>query len=434
MGLMHLKWFEEKGHLEVKNNKLFIGGLEAEEIAREFGTPLYVYNGNRIIENFKTIEAAFKCSDRSVNICFAMKANPHIAILKLLLKEGACIDATSSNEVKIALRAGFPREKIMFTGTSVSNTDLKELMDAGVLINVDSVSQLRRLKKQGFNGMVSIRWNPGLSDELHVHRHVITAGKYVKFGIPESNILNAFKEAKEAGLEVVGLHQHIGSGWLGKDVETFLETVDRTIGIAEKAENVLGKSLDFIDFGGGPGIPYSEGEEKFPIEEYAKGICEKLQKSGLKAKIKVEPGRFIVGDAGILLVEVNTVEGKNVETVGVNAGFNTLLRPAFYQAFHEIVLCNGVNNSLFKDTMVAGNLCESGDVFNESKEDLRKLPKIKEGDILAILCAGAYGYAMSSNYNSQSRPREVMILNGKPHLITEKDSIEDLLHLQREID
>ncbi|MFH0714934.1 MAG: diaminopimelate decarboxylase [Candidatus Diapherotrites archaeon] len=430
-----MQWFESKGHLEVEKNQLHIAGLSAVELAKEFGTPLYVYNGKRIVENFQEMQNAFQAfADRPFSIHYAMKANPHVEVLKLLKSQRAKIDATSVNEVKIALKAGFSEDEILFTGTSVSNSDLTELKSLGVLVNVDSFSQLKRLKKLGSrHSKISIRWNPGKGEELHIHDHVITAGKYVKFGIPESKVLEAFQTAKELGFTVSGLHQHIGSGWLGKDVKTFLQTVDKTLAMAKKGEKILGYPLEFIDFGGGPGIPYTPKQEKFPMREYANGICSKLKKSGLKAEIKLEPGRFLVGDAGILLVEVNTVEQKNIPVVGVNAGFNTLVRPAFYGAHHEIVLANQVEGKT-KPMMIAGNLCESGDVFTEGKNVLRKIPSPKEGDILAVLCAGAYGYAMASTYNSQSRPREVLILNGNARLISEKESVDDLLQMQKMVE
>ncbi|MDO8428830.1 MAG: diaminopimelate decarboxylase [Candidatus Diapherotrites archaeon] len=424
-------WYESKDHLEIKNNQLFIGGLNTTVLAKQFGTPLYVYNGNRIVENFQRLKTAFiQASLPNIRIHYAMKANFHPAILRLLNQQNAFLDCVSPNEVLLGLKAGFSSEKILFTGTSVSNDDLKILLKAKVLINIDSLSQLKRLKKlvksNAGKVRISVRWNPG-SFGAGLHDHTITAGKHVKFGIPEKQVLNAFKLAKIFGFQVVGLHEHIGSGWKGKDVQTFLKTVSKTLSMAEKAEKVLGYSLEFVDLGGGPGIPYSVSQDFFPIQEYAKGIALAFQNSKLTCSIAIEPGRYVVGDSGILLTTVNTVEQKGSLIAGVDSGFNCLIRPAFYGAFHEIVNCNQVNSKQKQKYMVAGNLCESSDFFNESKYQSRPIPGIQEGTVLALLCAGAYGYAMSSNYNLRARPAEVLIWNKKAKIITRKDSFKEIV-------
>ena len=403
-------WWENKGHLEVNDrNHLAIAGRDGCALAKEYGTPLYVYDKQRIVDNFSAIRSAFqKCSD-NFRIHYAMKANSNPDVLKILCREGAYIDAVSPYEARFAMDAGYPREKIMFTGTSVSDTDLKMLVDEGVFINIDSLSQIKRLRKFAGEGLnVSLRWNPGMG--AGHHSHTITAGKYIKFGIPESKLSCAVELVKESGFNLVGLHQHIGSGWLADDVGVFLETVDRTIGAAVKIQDKIGHDLEFIDFGGGPGIPYCAKDKEFPLDVYAKGICSKVQDSPLKnAEIAIEPGRYIVGDAGVLLLEINTVEEKNVPLIGVNGGFNTLARPSFYGSYHEMVVCNCAVSDNEKGFMVAGNLCESGDVFSVNRESLRKLPVPSEGDVLAILDAGAYGYSMASTYNSRPKPREVLV-------------------------
>jgi len=422
-------WWEIPNHLDVRNNELFIAGIKATGLAQRHKTPLYAYNGNRIVENLNRLKSAFESAGAKPRIHYAIKANSHLAVLQILARQGAWADTVSVNEAKLALKAGFPREKILFTGTSVSNADITELMALGIRVNIDSFSQMARMKELGFKGEVSIRWNPG--EGAGHHEHTITAGKFIKFGIPENKIESAFMQAKAKGFKLVGLHQHIGSGWLGKDVNIFLETVSKTIAVAEKAEGLIGKKLEFVDFGGGPGIPYSQGQPAFPLEKYAKGISEKMKASSLKAEIAIEPGRYIVGDAGVLLVEVNTVEEKNVPIIGVNSGFTHLIRPAFYGAHHEIILCGNVGGKERNKFMVAGNLCETSDVFNESKHELRELPLPKEGSILAILNAGAYGYSMASNYNSRLKPACVLLLNGKEHLVSERQGFEDLLAKER---
>ena len=411
-------------HLEERNGNLHIGGIDANTLAREYGTPLYVYNGDRILGNYRGIRDAMqKHADREVRVMYAVKANSTLAVLKMLAEDGAHADVVSPDEARISIDAGFTPDKIIFTGTSVSNKDLEAITELGIRINIDSFSQMRRLAKLG-KFKVSIRWNPG--EGVGHHEHVITAGKLVKFGIPEEKIVRAFKEAVDLGLEPVGLHQHIGSGWMDEEVDIFLTTVDKTLQVAMDATAIIGHDLEFVDFGGGPGIPYFTTEMIFPLEKYAGGICTKVSESGLNFKaIAIEPGRYIVGDAGVLLTEINTVEDKGVPMLGVDAGFNTLIRPAMYDAIHTIIICNKADRPAEREYMVAGNLCESGDVFHNLNK-LRGLPVPDEGDILAIIDAGAYGFSMASEYNMRGMPAEVLIRDGIPKLIRERRGYEEM--------
>lgn len=423
-------FWEIPDHIEIQDGKLLIGGLEAGEIAREFGTPVYVYDGERVVSNYRRLEDSLsEYSDREVRIYYAAKANTSLAIMKILADAGAWVDVVSPNEARLALQAGFPKEKVLFTGTSVSDRDLEELVELGVMINVDSFSQMRRLAKLG-QFRIAIRWNPGQG--AGYHEYVITAGKYIKFGIPEEKIADAFSEAVRLGHKPVALHQHIGSGWLEEDVDTFLSTVDKTMSVVREVTKVIGYDLEFVDFGGGLGIPYLSGEEEFPIDKYSKGLCEKVKASGLDfGAIAIEPGRYIAGDAGVLLVEINTVEEKGVPIVGVDAGFGTFLRPALYNARHVMVLCEKADREAEGEFMVAGNLCEAGDVFHEMKK-LVKLPRPEEGDILAILDTGAYGFAMASEYNMRNLPAEVLVEDNRARLIRERGTYSDLLRRQVE--
>lgn len=424
-------WWTEKGHLEVGNNQLYIGGMNAVELASKYGTPLYVYNGNKIKGNFERLNAALSAHTDNYRIHFAVKANSHIQIQKLAYDTGAYADCVSPIECRMALKAGLSKERVLFTGTSVSNSDLEDLVNLGVRINIDSVSQLRRLAKLSTKPELSVRWNPGEGAGAGLHSHTITAGKYIKFGIPEHKVLDTFREAKALGFKVVGLHQHIGSGWLGDDVQVFHDSVRRTLNVANQAQEILGSAFEFIDFGGGPGIRYREGQTPFPIEEYARGLIEQVRAEGYRGTIAIEPGRFPVGESGILLLEVNTVEEKNIPIVGVDGGFNTLIRPAFYESYHEIVLANRVESDDRQEVMVAGNLCESSDVFNCSKKELREIAMPEEGEILALLCAGAYGFEMASTYNGRPLPAQVLIMDGKDHLITERGTFESIVELQK---
>jgi diaminopimelate decarboxylase len=426
---------EIQGHLEVVGNSLHIGGVDCTGIADEFGTPTYVYNIDRVLENYRRLRDGLEDhADRGVAVYYAVKANFNPAILRALADEGAHADVLSVYETEFALRSGFPRERIMFTGTSVTDETMAYLLDNGVLINIDSFSQMRRLAKIAPEGLeVSVRWNPG--EGAGFDPKVITAGsrshgRPVKFGIEEGKILDLCGEALDLGLRPVGLHQHIGSGWTGGDVDRFLETVGLTLDVAGRMTDLLGHDLRQVDFGGGPGIPSRPGQQEFPIDRYCRGIYEQVKKSGLGfERICVESGRYIVGDAGVLLTRVNTVEEKSGNLiVGVDAGFNALIRPAFYggyvdgvfrEAYHEMVVAGRIEGPQDLCT-VAGPLCETGDLLAID----RRMTRPEEGEVLAILGVGAYGYSMASVYNLQPRPAEVIVPKGR--LVTRRDDLESL--------
>ncbi len=404
-------WWEVPGHLETRNGGLFIAGEPAAEISRKFGTPLYVYDSKRVAENYdKFYDAVNKFSDRETRIHYAMKANSNSEILKLLCKKGAWIDAVSPEEVNAALDAGFPAGKILFTGTSVSNSDLKMLSGAGVRVNVDSLSELERLSRISTDIDISLRMDPGIRG-AGVNWKVVTAGKEshgvpIKFSIPAEQIVTAAKMAKDYGFRVVGLHEHIGSNWRTNDeVNEFLHTVDIVL---DKAKQISGMhELEFVNFGGGPGVRYQESHPEFPLERYAKETCQKVKDSGLGFKaVCFEPGRFVVADAGLLLVEVVDVKERYGDVVaGVNSGFNHLVRPVMYGSHHEIINCSRAAAKADMLITVAGNLCETGDVFAAK----RLMPRPEEGDILAIHNAGAYGFSMASHYNMRALPKEVVL-------------------------
>ena len=260
---------EIKGHLEIEDNRLHVGGVPCTEIADEFGTPTYVYNTDRVLENYTRLRDGLEANaDREIVVYYAVKANFNPAILRALAVEGAHADVLSVHEAEFALRTGFPRERIMFTGTSVTDEAMEYLLEKGILINVDSFSQMRRLARIAPEGLeVSVRWNPG--EGAGFDPKVITAGarshgRPVKFGIEEVKILDLCQEALKLGLRPIGLHQHIGSGWTGDDVDRFLDTVVLTLGMAERITDLLGHDLRQVDFGGGPASPTDRSRRSFP--------------------------------------------------------------------------------------------------------------------------------------------------------------------------
>ncbi len=430
-------WWTIPGHLEVKGHKLYIGGLSARKLADEYGTPIYVTNGNRIEDNYRRLHDSVQDNlSRELNIHYSVKANSNISILRLLKKLGASVDTVSPFEVLAAEKAGFSKEEIICTGTSFSDEDMAAIAGKAFM-NIDSLSQLKRYsdlaKAENFDRRISIRINPG-KGAGHCP-DCITAGEDAKYGVPEQEAVLAYRKAIEYGLKPVGIHEHIGSGILPPDLDVFYESAEKLLDIAGKIKGSCGIDFEFMDFGGGLGIPYKESDTAIDLAAFGKRfgglIEEKASAYNLgDFKVYLEPGRFIVGDSTILLTRVVECNKKYVNELGVNAGFNVLDRPARYKTYHEIVNADKADLAAKEMYRVSGNLCESGDVFTENKHALRKLPLTEEGDLLAILNGGAYGSSMSSNYNMRPRAREVMVLDGRAEIIRESDSFEDIIKNQ----
>ena len=438
-----MAWWETSS-FRLVDGVLHLGATSATALARRYGTPLYVYGRKRIVENYRTITAAFEGrTDAEIRICYAMKANSHPRILRLLRAEGAWIDAVSPGEVRAARAAGFPARRILFTGTSLSEEDFREAFAmSGLTVNIDALEQIEimaRVRDRHFAGKrvrVAVRWNPGIGRGFNPK--VITAGERssdgtpIKFGVEDRKVLAAFRKAAACGFEPVGLHQHLGSGWVRDDYPDVLEAVDRMIAKAGELQSA-GFHLEFLDFGGGFGPRYAAEQTLFPLARYAAAICGRVRRSGLRpAAIAVEPGKSLVADAGAILLRVEYAK----ESYGnifacVNGGtFNTLPRSAIYaHPYHEILNAgpsettklSGIKKSssmtrasavhpLIADrkiirVTVAGHICETGDVFGR---DVR-MPRPEAGDILAVLGAGAYGRSMASNFNLRPIPAEILV-------------------------
>jgi diaminopimelate decarboxylase len=264
-----------------------------------------------------------------------------------------------------------------------------------------------------------------------MHSHLITAGKHSKFGLWEPDALKAYETAKKAGVKRFGMHMHIGSGIL--DVKPFVQALEKLLNIVKEIHSQLNIEFEFVDVGGGLGVPYKPGEKELDLAVFSEKVLSlfksRIEKDGLgKPFFCVEPGRFLVADAGILLTAVNTVKITPFKKfVGVDAGFNTLLRPAMYGAYHHIVVANKLNAPEEITCDVVGPICESGDVLAKD----RRLPMVQEGDLLAVLNTGAYSYVMSSQYNARPRAAEVLVRNGKVTLVREREQLDDLVKGQR---
>ena len=407
---------------EGKDGIMQIGGMSAVEIADRFGTPVYVTDERILRDNYRRVYGAFS-KYMETEIHYACKANTNLAILRILEQEGSHIDAVSIGEVLTCIRAGFPAERIMFTGVNVSNEELVALIETGCRINIDSESELERLaailgpRTKGFP--ISFRITPGVASGHGAK--VMTGGKGAKFGIPLDRVIPAYARAKELGFDPKGIHAHTGSG--GHDVDPFLDVVEVLTDMTNKIRDELDIRLEFIDFGGGLGVPYKPQEEECDVEALASEITDMILEETDVRKVCLEPGRYIVCDSTVLLARcVDVKDAGTKKYVGTDAGFNTLIRPAFYDSYHYVALANKFNKACTAKYDVVGPICETGDYIAHD----RILPDPKEGDVVAIYNAGAYGFSMSSNYNSRPRCREVLVNDGEAELIRESENIEDL--------
>lgn len=410
------------------NSTDFFKGNNPEAIASEYGTPVYVYNEEIIRKSMETVEGVITKYPYTAN--YSVKANTNIEILKLALEEGLNCDAMSPGEITLLLKAGFPPEKIFFVSNNVAAEEMQFAIDKGVMVSLDSLDQLDRFGQINPGGRCAVRINPGVGAG-HSEK-VITAGKKTKFAIAEEDIDKIFEIVDKYDLKIVGINQHIGSGFL--DPKPYIDAVTNLLRIADRFDN-----LEFIDFGGGYGIPYHklDDEKPFPMEDFKVKLepvlDEFVQRYGKTPLFKSEPGRYCVAEGSVILSRVQAIKvNAGIKYVGCDTGMNTLIRPAMYDSYHDIeVIRDGKvvdrdGNNDMETVNVSGPICETGDLIAKG----RLLPKAKTGDLLAILDTGAYGYAMASSYNSRPRPAEVMITKeGKVVQIRRRETIEDLLSL-----
>ncbi len=408
--------------MEVRDNRLCLGGCEAEALAAEFGTPLYVYEEAVIRRQCALFKESFAAAP--LDIHYALKANYNPAILTVLLEEGLGIDAVSPFEVRLCLELGFAPGQIIFTGNNTTEAELAFCLERGVPVNVGSLAELDCYGRLNPGGAVALRLNPDVG--AGHHSHVITGGPHSKFGIyhTEAEAIRGLLAVHR--LRLTGIHSHIGTGIL--EAAQMLEAMEIILHTAEAFAE-----LEFIDFGGGFGIPYRAGQQPLDLPALGRAMAERFaafcQSYGRPLRMKLEPGRYLVAQAGTLLVRVTNVQATPAHTfVGTDSGFNHLLRPAMYGAYHHILNASAVKGET-QPVVVAGNICESGDVFThggEGPED-RDLTAPEIGHLLALRDAGAYGYAQASNYNMRPRPAEIMVNEGAARLTRRRETYEDLV-------
>ncbi|MFV0440383.1 MAG: diaminopimelate decarboxylase [Lachnospirales bacterium] len=409
----------------------FFKNNNANELMEKYGSPLYVYSEDILLERTREIKQLVDYDNFVVN--YSAKANTSLGILQIIEKEGLHVDAMSPGEIFVEMEAGFTSDRIFYISNNVNEDELIFALEKGVIVSIDSLSQLEMIgnihKKalvKGFDGGVCVRFNSGVG--AGHHEKVVTGGKKTKFGINSEYLEDVKTIAKEYDLKIIGINQHIGS--LFMDGESYIQGAKNMIDLAKEFP-----LIKFVDLGGGFGIPYNRkhGEKALDLKELgeilSKYINDFTKELGREIIFKVEPGRYIACECGVILGKVTSIkENSGVKYVGCDIGFNVLQRPVMYDSYHEIEI-DSQDGELEKVTVV-GNICESGDVLGKD----RILPKASVGDVVTVYDAGAYGYTMASNYNQRLRPAEVLIRsNGEVVLLRKRDSFESLIENQFKI-
>ncbi len=411
---MHYFTFKEKG-LYCENSKV-------ADLAQTFGTPLYVYSAKTILDHFYKIKKAF----RSLNplICYSVKANSNLSIIKLLVDNGAGLDIVSGGELYRAKQVKCPAKKIVYASVGKTEKEIKDAINSKILMfNVESLPELERIeraaKKSKIKVNVSLRFNPDVAPKTH--SYITTGKKETKFGMDEETVKRIFINRKNyPDLSIIGIHIHIGSQI--QEARPFIQAIKRV----EKIVNALKDKkifLKYLNIGGGLGIIYDREKPQTAVE-FAKKVLPLLKRIGLQ--VILEPGRFIVGNAGILVTKVTYIKDTPQKRfIIVDAAMNDLARPSLYGAYHEITPLMRIPKTEHRKPKLAdvvGPICESGDFLGKSR-DLA----VNEGEYLAIFSAGAYGFSMSSNYNSRIRAAEVLVKGNKAYLVRKRETYKDLV-------
>lgn len=401
----------------------FYGNQTPKELVERFESPLYVYNEGILRERCREMARLIDLANFKAD--YSIKANSNLALLKIVHEEGLHADAMSPGEIHLLEAAGFLSHEIFYVGNNVSDDEMRFAIERGIAVSVDSLAQLERFGVINPGGEVAVRFNPGIGAGHHAK--VMTAGKKTKFGVAPYDLDEVQRITRRYDLKIIGINQHIGSLFLEGDV--YLQATQALLAIAENFDG-----LEFVDLGGGFGVPYrkQEGQARLDLVKLGKELTELLtgwtNKYGREIRFKIEPGRYLSAECGVLLGTVHAIKQLYDHTyIGTDLGFNALMRPVLYNAYHEIEAYRDgklIGTGERKTVQVVGNICETGDIMASD----RSLPYLMEGDLLGVMDAGAYGYAMSSNYNCRLRPAEVLVrMNGEAELIRRRDTFEDLM-------
>jgi diaminopimelate decarboxylase len=402
---------------EYRNDALHAEAVPLAQIAERYGTPCYVYSRAALTAACRSFGTAFGARDHLV--CYAVKANSTLAVLNLLARQGIGFDIVSGGELQRVLAAGGDARKVVFSGVGKTAEEMRQALSAGILcFNVESASELARLESVaaqcGKTASVSLRVNPDV--DPRTHPYIATGLKQNKFGIPYEEAFPLYQEARQMPhIDIVGIGCHIGSQLT--EVAPFVAALDRTLELADRLA-AAGIRLRHIDVGGGLGIRYRD-ETPPPVSDYAHALIERLGARALR--ILLEPGRAVAGAAGLLLTRVEYLKrGSERNFAVVDAAMNDLMRPALYDAWHEVLAVVRAGGEETYD--IVGPVCESGDFLARE----RKLA-LREGSLLAVMTAGAYGMSMSSNYNTRPRAAEVMVDGAQAHLVREREAVSELM-------
>lgn len=406
-------------HFQYRDGKLHAEELGVRQLAEQYGTPLYIYSAATLRRHFKAFDSAFKGLDHMT--CYSVKANSNVSLLRLLAQQGAGMDIVSGGELYRALRAGVAPEKIVYSGVGKKADEIREALEAGILMfNVESMAELKRIntiaKEMGKVARISFRINPDVDPQTHPY--ISTGMKKNKFGLDIEHSLKAYEMARDMdAVEPVGMDCHIGSQLTS--IEPFLEALDKLIAFYNRLAD-MGVAIKYLDLGGGLGIQYNEEEPPHP-EAFGKALTEKLK--DLPLTVILEPGRVIAGNAGIMVTEVvYTKQTPSKNFLIVDAAMNDLVRPALYDSYHRIAEVEEHGRDSVEVDIV-GPICESSDFLARDRE----LPALEQGELLAVFSAGAYGFTMSSNYNSRRRACELLVDGDKATVARKRETYEDLV-------
>jgi diaminopimelate decarboxylase len=412
-----------RGSFEERGGILLVEGISSVDLAGRFGTPLYVTSEARIRENFRRFRGAFGKLSR-FRLYYAVKANTNLAVLAILNGEGSYADCSCPAEIYAASLAGFGPERMLYTGNYNSKEELEYAARSGVAINLDDAALISKLPPDKMPETLCFRINPGMGKGGS--EGLVFAGPDAKFGSSEEEATQGYAAAKEMGVGKFGIHMMTGSNV--QDPKYFPAITERLLDIAGRISAKTGITFDFVNVGGGFGVPYAPEDRELKMEEVGRSIEEvfrmKVEQYGLGDPIlAAEPGRYLMADSTIILARVCHVKRGDRQFVGVDAGMNTLLRPALYKAYHPILVANKLNEPDVGQVNVCGQICENTDILAKD----RAMPKLAEGDLLAIFNAGAYGFSMSSQYNNRPRAAEVLVSKGEAEVIRRRETYSDLL-------
>lgn len=401
--------------------KLKIGGLDADDIAEEHDTPLFVYDAEKIREQYRRLDKAFSSRYEDFSINFAVKSNFNPSIAQLLVDEGAGLDCAAKSEILLANEVD--ADEVMYTAPYNRKDEIEYAIEHGATVNLDSIFLLDKI--DGMPEEICFRIDPGIGEGDH---GLVFGGGDTKFGIPEERAIEAYRKARERGADKFGIHMMTGSNV--RDPEYFGQITEKLLEIAGEIAEELDIEFEFVDIGGGLGIPYRPEQEELDVEKTAENVTEKFTE-GIeeydigRPELRIEPGRFLVAKSGHLLSRVTGVKEKGgTEFVGIDTGMHQNIRPMLLDAYHEILLANDLERPVDGEKNVVGPVCSSTDVMAEDRE----LPDMKEGDLVSIEDIGAYGFTMASHWNSRPLLSEVLVEDGEFEVIREREGLRDIFH------